>query len=219
MLIGGRAGAAYNSTVGGYLIASGSVGGTGNSSLSYSPVLSSIGVQAGDFGLILGTDNTGSPVSGGGAWTSITSYQTGRLLTGADIASSGRVGCQNGSWAYAFYRGPRSAVQVRHDVESSGNATATIPGFAKHSTHVGLVATARHYIAGSGGTPGLPTTPATWTTRRVFGDLPGNAYYRIADRLSPANALYVEGTGIQWTTYFGSIPAEGDEIWILELRS
>jgi len=210
MLSGGVGGAT--------LVASGVVSGTGNASLSYSPVLSSIGVQAGDFGLILGTDNTGSPVSGGGAWTSITSYQTGRLLTDADIASSGRIGCQNGSWAYAFYRGPRSAVQVDHDVESGGAATATIPGFAKHSSHVGLVATARHYIAGSGGTPGLPTTPATWISRHVFGDLPGNARYRIADRLSPANALYVDGTDIQWTTYFGSQPAEGDEIWILELR-
>lgn len=220
MFVAGVGGAAFSQLQTGLCIASGIVGGAGGSIVSYTPTLTSIGVQAGDLAIVYPAETAGAPSSGGGSWTTVgggTAYF--RLLTGGDIAASGKIGCVAGNFAYAVYRGPRSIAFIASDTVSGGEPTKTIAGFTKHSTHAGLLSLSRHYVPLNGGTPGLPTTPATWTTRQIVGNNADDAYRRIADRLMPANTLYVDGTDIQWTTYFGSIPAEGDTIAIFEFRA
>lgn len=203
-------------------IASGSVSGSGNNStVARAPTFTSLGAQVGDLAVFMGTTGTFSSsavTSPGGAWSSAGGqYVQYRKLTAGDFTGVGALGAPGGPYGYAIYRGASSLAFVVGD--SGGGATRTMAGYAKHAAHVGMVATSRHHVPGSGGTPGLPTTPTTWISRRTFSNYDGNNNCRIADRLTPPNAVYVDNAGINWSTFFQSVAAEGDEIWIFELRA
>jgi hypothetical protein len=197
-------------------VASGAVSGNGDASYTYSDALEDLGAMAGDFAVVIG----GAPTSGG-AWTTVTGGPVTlyvRELSAADLVSSGKIRVQTNSWAYTIHRGPK-ALAFKAAGGAGGGATANITGFAKNIAHSGLLTVSAHYIPGSGGTPGLPTSPATWTSRVTFGNTAGDTEYRIADRLMPANTAYVDSETIVWTTYFGSVPGEGSDLAVYEFRT
>lgn len=180
----------------------------------------SLGAQAGDLAVLYGSEGGSAPTSGGGAWSTAsggTLVPYYRVLTSGDIAASGGV-TSSAPWGMTIYRGPKSLVWKTDGGSISGPDPQTITGFTPAATCSGLLTVARHYVPGSGGTPGLPLTPATWASRQTWSNNAGDADRRIADRLSPANSAYA-GQAITWNAYFGSQPSEGDEIAVFELRN
>lgn len=195
--------------------ASGGVAAVYVNSRSYSAgasnTLSTLGAQVGDLAVVYGA----VPTSPGGAWVLLNSGDTGvyyRVLTSADV--SGTITGTGDNWLLSIVRGPTQAV-FRVNSSAGGSSSVTITGFAPSTGSCGLFTAARHFIPGSGGTPGLPTTPATWTSRQVNNNTAGDAGFRLADRLSPAQSYY-NTEDIQWTTFFQSIPGEGSELAVYE---
>jgi hypothetical protein len=178
-------------------------------------VPSARGAQAGDFMLILSTNDSngdGQPISASGGWqaTSANDSLYGctflyfKVLTAQDCASS--VSDVTNPTFYVIYRGATQLVTShKAGTSTAGPATFSVAGFTPNARHAGMVAISSH--SNNAHTPGT-----TAFTPSGFSNLGSSGFYynktlttdhlvfhQWADRLYPANQKYAgENIGITY---------------------
>ena len=165
-----------------------------------SAVLSGLGVQPGDFALEASISGT-SISSAGGAWTALGSdgFSTAnyRVLNATDVASGVTY---SADCVIMFWRGGVRSAARRGTGLFSGVNPVAITGFNKAVNNAGLAAFSYAQDTGGGslGTPNI-TTPATFAVRGSQTILTNTYRSTGYDRLTPPNAVYVDGTAFSAT--------------------
>jgi len=176
-----------------------------------------LGALAGDLAVILRSGGTVTSSGSGHAWT-VGDDCTFKELEAADLTAGVTVNVTTfgatDEFCLLIYRGPKSIAKVSSDY--SVNPTSTAPGYAKHPRHAGTVVSVEMFDPG-GASPGSVSTPATFTQRASY-DNGANHRKKFFDRLSPANAYYINGAGIGWTTNWTAV-GQTPQLFAFELRA
>lgn len=178
------------------LIETGAVFVAAQSDVPPTSTLATLGAQAGDLIVCVGT-GTYSIAGGGAGFVTMSGGGAYAVVVSGNLSNKVIKG-EGTSFDILIYRGAVSCQRVASDSSSIAVTSRSVAGFTKNAKHAGLIAQIQSSTIGAALSVGKP---ASFAQRALYNASTGTPIRNyVADRLQPVNPYYVSNTAIEWSS-------------------